>query len=275
MDKFPYGGAPPKVVRRRRGELIQVSPNTALGTYVNERSTDGGFLDFLRKNESKLMNHIGSLVTGWPEVINNYDYRFDKSDTMCRIIDDEFDQLDYAAKRGVVGYDMLYDKGVCRVSVKMQNEIFQRKVERSSLSRITKPKDITLRNKLSSTKHVMKQADYFDYLWAIETYCGPTGRLVRIRIAAASYGTVERHVVNSSKNDQVKCKLPNDAWDHISNPYSFPVKDPNGDFKEEKNALFHAAKDKLARELYELGRLHINTREDNDLWSTEYTAKIV
>jgi len=219
------------------------------------------FIDYVESKSDKLAEVVVNQVAGWSKIMDNFDYRADKSDFLCRDLDDMFSHLVYDGINGTKGYDMRYNK-VFNISLKSMKNLFQRASKRNP-NTLTKAKDIVLRNKLGGTgEHTPTQEEYFDYLLAIQTGFDKHTNTYQIRLGVATFSTVSKHIIDT-EGDQVKCNLANDDWDYLSKLYVFKLNTEDvNTFEERKTDIYNTFRSNVAIALRQLGAAHISEIEE-------------
>lgn len=211
------------------------------------------FIDYMKIRETEIARVLAEIINGLPAATNTYDNRFFKSETFCRVLEDEFSHINYDGRYGTVGYDLTYNRS-SKVSLKFQGTIFQRQDRRTKDYKLTKPRSVVLRNKLGGQDHVPTKESYFDYLLAVEGERDEKTGVVWVRFGVSPYEVVSENITyNGGKNDQVKCKIYNSDWEFLSEKHEFPTEVTDIRFNERTSDLFHTGFDNIARGLRRLG----------------------
>jgi hypothetical protein len=169
------------------------------------------FLNFVKNNESKILDVIERCSQRLPSVLKELDNRFALGSYFPSML---IDQLGFPLTlTESIGYDMLYEKRV-RLSVKSQAEIFQRQKKDGTL---TLPNPIVMVNSLKKSqenKSVKYEFSNFEYLLVIQR--GQESRNKHI----IGFGIISRENLNKfimlHNNDQIKVRIPNDGYEFIS-----------------------------------------------------------
>lgn len=218
------------------------------------------FVDYIESKSDKLAQVIAQQVAGWSKIMDNFDYRADKSDFLCRDLDSMFSHIVYDGINGTKGYDLIYNK-LLNVSVKTQKEIFQRPY-RYNPDKLTTAKNLVLRNKLGNVvEHTPIQKEYFDYLLAIQTGFDKNTSAYQIRFGVATFNTAKNNI-NNVAGDQIKCRIDNDKWDYLSKLYTYKLTAADINiFEERKTDIYNTFRSNAAIAMRQLGAAHITRVE--------------
>lgn len=169
-----------------------------------------GFVSFCKENEERIIAAIVSAARCIPPKMNDCDYRFNINNMFCHTLAKEFS---LGGEGGTLqpcyneGYDMLFADRT-KISIKIQKEIFQRKMKNGKL---TVPKDIVMKNCLGKDNSWKTDLN-LDYLMAIQRGKDNGTGTVDIGFAIMS----KDKIVSIVEGDQIKIKVYCDKCDFCS-----------------------------------------------------------
>jgi hypothetical protein len=191
-----------------------------------------GFVPFCKREGDRIIKTITRASRNIAPKMNLPDYRFNISNLFCHAISKEF-------TRGGEGGDLrsVYDKGYdlifadqTKISVKIQQEIFQKSNKNETLS---VPKDIILKNCLGGNADNRPLVG-FDFLLCIQR-----GKYTSDGVIWVGFGVVsiDKLTKTTLLGEQIKVKLENQEYDYFSGLHKI-ILDDNLDRQSEKNRRF-------------------------------------
>lgn len=211
-----------------------------------------GFIPFCEKEYERILRAICRFSGNIPPKMNEPDYRFNINNLCCHSLSKEFN---LGGEGGVLrssykpGYDMIF-ADITKISVKIQEEIFQRENSLLKNGTLTKPKDLVMKNCLGENRKNKGDLD-LDYLMAIQRGNDKNGkRLIGFGVLSKEklIPIIDAREMNSNSGDQIKAKINNDEWDYFSGLYEVET-DNSSDRRANLNLVFSKALSEMYDEI--------------------------